>query len=188
MLVHRAADIHQEQHFDLVVALGHHADVEHAGIGGGLVDGVVEVELGDAGDPVVSNELERTTIKRSARKNGEYHLNLGYAVPCKRGEFEVWLSPHAQHEDDPRPEHLRPIPTGDPDNVRIRGIRSDAEAVHSQYKRTLIADRAMSLGWRRGLIDYYAFALYSNALADQAHPVALTAAAGRRLTRRRRTS
>ena len=147
-----------------------------------------EVELGDAGDPVVSNELERTTIKRSARKNGEYHLNLGYAVPCKRGEFEVWLSPHAQHEDDPRPEHLRPIPTGDPDNVRIRGIRSDAEAVHSQYKRTLIADRAMSLGWRRGLIDYYAFALYSNALADQAHPVALTAAAGRRLTRRRRTS
>lgn len=29
-------------------------------------------------------------------------------------------------------------------------------------------DRAMTKGWRRGLLEYYGFAWYSNALAQQA--------------------
>lgn len=38
--------------------------------------------------------------------------------------------------------------------------------MHSQFKRTLLVDRAMSLGWRRGLVDYYAYALMANALTE----------------------
>ena len=38
-LVHGAAHVHQEQDLDLVVALGLHADVQQAGVGGGAVDG-----------------------------------------------------------------------------------------------------------------------------------------------------
>ena len=45
VLVHRAADVHQQQHLDVVVALGHHLDVEVAGVGRGRADGVVQVEL-----------------------------------------------------------------------------------------------------------------------------------------------
>ena len=47
MVVHAAADIHQQQHLDTVVALGNHAQVEPAGIGGGRSDraGQVEFEL-----------------------------------------------------------------------------------------------------------------------------------------------
>jgi len=50
------------------------------------------------------------------------------------------------------------LPDGDPDTLRLRGLRSDAESVHSGYKRTLISERAMALGWRRGLLDYYCYA------------------------------
>ena len=45
VLVHGAAHVHQEQDLDLVVALGLHADVQQAGVGGGAVDGAVEVQL-----------------------------------------------------------------------------------------------------------------------------------------------
>ncbi len=48
-----------------------------------------------------------------------------------------------------------------------RGLRSDAESVHSQYKRTLIADRALTLGLRRGIVDYYCWSWYSNALTER---------------------
>jgi hypothetical protein len=45
VLVHGAAHVHEQQHLHLVVALGHHADVQQAGVGRGGADGVVEVEL-----------------------------------------------------------------------------------------------------------------------------------------------
>jgi hypothetical protein len=67
----------------------------------------------------------------------------------------------------------------------LRGLRSDAESVHSGFKRTLITDRAMSLGWRRGLIDYYAYAWYTNALAEAAHRAAQIPNNVRQLRRRR---
>lgn len=130
---------------------------------------VVELDLDDAGDPVVRAELARGAVKRSRRKDGRYHFNVGYPIPCTTEPFTVWLTPHPARDGDPRPEHLRVLPDHDPDTSRIRGIRSDAESNHSQYKRTLITDRAMSLGWRRGLVDYHAYAWYSNALTDAAH-------------------
>lgn len=129
---------------------------------------VTQIDLDDTGDPVVVATPERTSVKRARSAGGTFRFNLGYRIKCPSGDFETWLNPHAKTEGDPRPEALRAFPEGDPDTLRLRGLRSDAESVHSHFKRTLIVDRAMSLGWRRGLIDYYLFALYNNALAAAA--------------------
>lgn len=129
---------------------------------------VVEIDLDDTGDPVVRSTPQRTSVKRARRSDGRFHFNVGYRIDCPRGDFETWLSPHAKNAGDPRPEALRVFPDGDEDALRLRGLRSDAESVHSGFKRTLITERAMSLGWRRGLVDYYAFAWYTNALAEAA--------------------
>lgn len=129
---------------------------------------VVEIDLDDSGDPVVRAFLQRTAVKRARRATGQYYFNVGYRIDCPRGAYETWLSPHAKQPGDPRPEALRVFPDGDADALRLRGLRSDAESVHSGFKRTLITERAMSLGWRRGLVDYFAFAWYSNALAEAA--------------------
>lgn len=133
----------------------------------GTVGGrVVQLDLDDRGDPVVVATPRRGPIKRSRRANGEYHFNLGYDVQCPAGDFTVWLSPHGSDEGASRPENLRAIPDGDPDSLRLRGLRSDAESFHANLKRTLLVDRAMSLGWRRGLVDTYAFAMLNNALTE----------------------
>lgn len=133
-----------------------------AAIGGRLV----QLDLDDRGDPVVVAVPRRGPIKRTRRANGRYHFNLGYDISCPYENFTTWLSPHAADGDFARPENLRVIPDTDPDSQRLRGLRSDAESFHSNLKRTLIVDRAMSLGWRRGLIDVYAFALLNNALTE----------------------
>lgn len=128
---------------------------------------VVELDLDEAGDPVVTRALVRRSIKRARRADGRYHFNVGYELDCPSETFTVWLSPHQRESDDiSRPEQLRLIPSGDPDALRLYGLRSDAESFHSNYKRSLIVDRAMSLGWRRGLVDLYCFALYNNSLAE----------------------
>ena len=45
VLVHRAAHIHQQQHFHVVVTFRHHFDVEPARIGGGGADGIGQIQL-----------------------------------------------------------------------------------------------------------------------------------------------
>jgi hypothetical protein len=112
--------------------------------------------------------LTRGAVKRARRSNGRYHFNVGYQLDCPHEPLTIWLSPHPGRDDTDtrRPENLRIIPTGDPDADRLQGIRSDAESFHSNYKRTLIVDRAMSLGWRRGLVDLYCFARLNNALTE----------------------
>jgi hypothetical protein len=128
---------------------------------------VVEIDLDETGDPVITGQLVRKAVKRARRSGGKYHFNIGYQLDCPSEPFTTWLSPHPGGDGDTaRPEHLRIIPAGDPDALRLYNVRSDAESFHSNYKRTLIVDRAMSLGWRRGLVDLYCFALYNNALAE----------------------
>lgn len=128
---------------------------------------VVEIDLDDRGDPVITSTLTRRAVKRARRADGRHHFNVGYQLACPLETFTIWLSPHPGHDTDPsRAENLRVIPNDDPDALRLYGLRSDAESFHSNYKRTLIVDRAMSLGWRRGLLDLYCFALYNNALTE----------------------
>lgn len=144
---------------------------------------VVQLDLDEGGDPVVVATPRRGPIKRSRRTNGQYHFNLGYDIDCTDGPFTVWLSPHGTPGNPARPENLRAIPDDDPDSLRLRGLRSDAESFHANLKRTLLVDRAMSLGWRRGLLDTYAFALLNNAITEmvantQAHAAARVRATG----------
>ncbi|MGH1561450.1 hypothetical protein [Mumia sp. DW29H23] len=127
---------------------------------------VAEIGLDEAGDPVLVALLERSSVKRSRRTDGHFHFNVGYTIGCPQASFTTWLSPHATSADAQRPEYLRVIPVGDPDADRLLGIRSDAESFHSNYKRSLLVNRAMSLGWRRGLVDLYSYAIVNNALTE----------------------
>jgi hypothetical protein len=132
------------------------------------IDGqVVELGLDEAGDPAVIGVPERRLVKRSRRTDGQYYFNVSYDLTCLGETVTVWLSPHAaKGQDIHRPHHLRIIAPSDPDFQRLYGLRNDAENFHSNLKRTLIADRAMSLGWRRGLVDIYCFSLLNNALTE----------------------
>lgn len=130
---------------------------------------VVEIDLDDKGDPFILRETHRGPIKRSSRKSGNYHFNVGITLFCPNEPFTTWLAPHPTNTNPHRPEHLRLIPEGDDVWKSIRGIRSDAEGTWSQLKRTLIADRSASLGWRRGLIDLHTFAILNNAYTEAAH-------------------
>ncbi|GAA2146498.1 hypothetical protein GCM10009844_22630 [Nocardioides koreensis] len=127
---------------------------------------VVEIDLNEAGDPTIVATLVRRSVKRSRRANGRYRFNVGYELNCPASTFTIWLSPHATATDPSRPEQLRVLAPGDPDAQRLHGLRSDAEGFHSSFKRTLLVDRQMSLGWRRGLVDLYCFTLLNNALAE----------------------
>lgn len=125
-----------------------------------------EIGLDEAGDPILLAQLARRQVKRPRRANGQFHFSVGYEIPCAADPFWVWVSPHPDRPGGQagRPENLRIIAATDPDGQRLVGLRSDAEGHHRQFKSTLLVGRAMSLGWRRGLLDHYCFALLNNAL------------------------
>ncbi|HEX5542510.1 MAG TPA: hypothetical protein VFX60_13285 [Micromonospora sp.] len=128
---------------------------------------VTLIDLDERGDPVAVGAATRGPVKRSRRATGAFHFNVGYTIPCTLEPFTVWLSPHAGPDGDTRrPHNLRVISETDPDFYTLRGLRSDAENYHANLKRTLLVDRAMSLGWRRGLVENYCFCLLNNALTE----------------------
>jgi hypothetical protein len=128
---------------------------------------VMLIDLDERGDPVAIAAAARGPVKRSRRTTGAYHFNIGYTLPCPLEPFTVWLSPHADATGGPhRPHNLRVIAETDPDFLILRGLRSDAENYHSNFKRSLMVERAMSLGWRRGLVENYCFCLLNNALTE----------------------
>lgn len=154
------------------------------------VDGaIVEMVLDEAGDPVVAHRLVRRQVKRPRRANGNYHFSAAFVVPCPRGDFDAWITPHGEPGDPDarRAENVRLIAEGEADFARLYGIRNDSEAFNSAFKRSLLVGRAHSLGWRRQLLDALCFALLSNAVvesraAGSQGPVLVTgaASAGRR--------
>jgi hypothetical protein len=64
---------------------------------------------------------------------------------------------------------MRLIPETDPHFQTLYGLRNDSEAINAAYKRTLIADRAAALGWRRQLLDLMSWAILTNTLAWHLH-------------------
>ena len=125
---------------------------------------VVDVALADDGSPVVVGSATRQQVKRVRRADGSYRFHLGIVVPCRRGPFTLWLSPHATEADETLPEHLRLLPPDDPDFKRLYGLRNDSESFNSQFKRSLLVDRAASVGWERQLFDVLGFAVLQNSL------------------------
>jgi hypothetical protein len=132
----------------------------------GAVDGAVsEIALDAAGTPVVTARLERRQVKRPRRSTGRYHFNVAYEVPCTHGAFLAWVTPHALagETDHRRADAVRVIAEGEDDFTRLYGLRNDAESFNSQLKRSLLVDRAMSLGGRRQLLDVLCYGLMHNA-------------------------
>src|SRR5690606_3270749 len=118
---------------------------------------IVDVTLADDGTPTIVGRARRKQVKRSQRADGTYRFNLAVTVPCPHGEFTIWVSPHPTKPRDTTPEHVRLLPPEDPDFAALYGRRNDAESINSQFKRTLLVDRAVSVGWQRQLFDLLAF-------------------------------
>ena len=134
---------------------------------------VVDVALADDGSPVTVATAVRRQVKRTPRSDGTYRFSLGIDVPCRHGDLRLWLSPHATDDDPGLPDHLRLVPPAGPDFDRLYGLRNDSESFNSQYKRTLLVDRATSVGWERQLFDVLTFAVLENSRASIAAQVGL---------------
>ena len=126
---------------------------------------VIDVGLADDGSPKVLAVTRRHQVKRTQRGDGTYRFNVAVEVPCPKGAFTIWLSPHATGDRDTTPEHVRLIPPGDPDFARLYGMRNDAESFNASFKRSLLVDRASSVGWRRQLFDLLGYVVLANSLA-----------------------
>lgn len=126
---------------------------------------VIDTALADDGTPVTVSAATRRQIKRFRRADGTWRFSLGVDIDCRHGAFRLWLSPHATDSDPTLPEQLRLIPPDDDDFARIYGLRNDSESFNSQYKRTLLVDRATSVGWERQLFDLLTFAILENSRA-----------------------
>ena len=132
------------------------------------VDGAVsEVGLDDTGAVTVLGTLDRKQVKRPRRSTGRFHFNVAYEVPCPAGPFLAWVTPHGEpgDPDHRRADAVRVIAEGEPDFARLYGVRNDAESFNAHLKRTLLVNRAMSLGGRRQLLDVLCYAVLSNATA-----------------------
>ncbi|MEI8405203.1 MAG: hypothetical protein WCG96_08000 [Actinomycetes bacterium] len=125
---------------------------------------VVDMGLADDGSAVVVASAVRRQVKRFGRKDGTYRFTMAVEIPCRHGAFTVWLSPHATAPGDTTPEHVRLIPPADPDFNLLYGLRNDAESFNSAFKRSLLVDRAASVGWRRQLFDLLGFVVLQNSL------------------------
>jgi len=130
------------------------------------VDGAIsEIGLDDAGAPVVLSRLHRAQVKRPRRASGRWHFNVAYTVPCAHEQFLAWVTPHglAGEPDHRRADAVRVIAEGEDDFTTLYGLRNDSESFNAQLKRTLLVDRAMSLGASRQLLDVLCFAIMHNA-------------------------
>jgi hypothetical protein len=128
--------------------------------------------LDDSGHLVLTGPLERRQVRRYPRgRQGGWRFTLGVTVPCPKGEFTAWISPHPQAGDGGhgRPDQFRLLPETDPHFQTLYGLRNDSESINSGYKRTLVADRAAALGWRRQVLDLVSWALLTNTLAWHRH-------------------
>ena len=122
--------------------------------------------------PSSSQPLTRGPVKRARRATATTTSTSATGSPAPPATSRLAQPPPPRPRPTRAARDLRVLPDGDPDALRLHGLRSDAESVHSSFKRTLIVDRAMSLGWRRGLVDFYCYAWYTNALTEQALQVA----------------
>ena len=83
-------------------------------------------------------------------------------IPCAS-----WISPHPSLGDTTfgRLDQLRLLPEHDPLFAPLYGMRNDSEGVNICDKRSLLADRAATRGWRRQVLDLTSWAILGNSLA-----------------------
>jgi hypothetical protein len=127
--------------------------------------------LDDSGNLVLSEPLQRHQVRRYERGKSGWRFTLGVHVPCPKAPFTAWISPHPQPGDTGygRPDQFRLLAELDPHFQILYGLRNDSEAINAAYKRTLVADRASALGWKRQVLDLMSWGLLTNTLAWQLH-------------------
>jgi hypothetical protein len=132
---------------------------------------ICQAVLTDDGTLTHSPPLQRTQTRRHPRADGTWRFNLGVTVSCRHGEFTAWVNPHPRPGDHNagRTDQLRCIPESCDDFDDLYGLRNDAEAINSEFKRTFIADRAPALGWRRQVVAATSWAIFNNARAAWLH-------------------
>lgn len=125
------------------------------------------------GTLTIGEPLTRQQVRRyhRGRRNPGYRFTLGVTVPCAKGNFTAWISPHPQPDDTNhrRPDQMRLIPPTDPDFNTLYGLRNDSESINNKFKNTLPHRRAASLGWKRQLLDLIAWSLLTNTYAWHQH-------------------
>ena len=128
---------------------------------------VHEASFDDGGALVLSEALPRRQVRRYQRGGGGWRFSVGVVVPCPKGTYVTWISPHPQpgERGHGRPDQLRLLPESDPHFQRLYGLRNDSESINSGYKRTLIVDRAAARGWRRQVIDLLSWGIATNSVA-----------------------
>ena len=117
--------------------------------------------------PVVLARLERTPGQTAPpRPPAATTSTSPTRCPAPPATFLAWVTPHGEpgDTDHRRADAVRVIAEGEPDFTRLYGLRNDAESFNSQLKRTLLVDRAMSLGGQRQLLDVLCYGLLHNAV------------------------
>jgi hypothetical protein len=136
--------------------------------GGAICDSTLD----DTGQLLLSAPLARRQVRRYERgRAGGWRFTLGVTVACPKEPFTAWVSPHPKPDETGygRPDQFRLLAEGDPYFQTLYGLRNDSEAINSNYKRTLIADRAAALGWRRQVLDLLSWSILNNATAWHRH-------------------
>lgn len=135
-------------------------------------DGRPGVEVPNVDGDLEFFELERFRIHRNRNRSGTYRFYQDYRYPAILGGGETRLPLHQTPDDDAREfnraENLRPIPPGDPDFVRLHGLRSDAESLNRGIEDTLYWGRARSVGARRQHMNLLAHVVRMNARVEAA--------------------
>lgn len=138
-------------------------------------------ELDECGE-VVFRRLERVKVRRLANKGGTYRWYVEYLLPADKGGGVVRVRIDTTAEDDARrfnrSEHVRAIPTDDPDWARLYSRRSDAESINRALDDTLWLRRAHAKGRHRQLFELIGFALMTNAIAVARHGQSALSRAG----------
>ena len=92
----------------------------------------------------------RVPTHRNADKSGRYRWYNDYRLPAEYGGGTLTVRLHGTGEDTRRrfnrAENVRPIPSTDPDFVRLYRRRNDAESINRALDDPLWLRRAHSVG------------------------------------------
>lgn len=132
---------------------------------------LVRIDYADDGTEIAI-PLERLANITRTNKNGEHRSYVQYLVPDPSGgPARKIMEPTYNTPGDTfnRAENVRQIPPGDPDYVRLMGLRSDAESANRNIDDHLYLRRATSVGAQSQLFDLICNEFVWNSLARYQH-------------------
>jgi hypothetical protein len=114
---------------------------------------------------IIHRENTGTRTDRLHRLYGEWTVKHPAGGDSQSLRLPLFPTEKYKHLDFEWAENVRALPLGDPDNERLRGRRSDAEAANREIEDGLYRERAQSIGSDRQLMNLLAHAFLSNSIA-----------------------